>query len=38
MPRRYPPEFRADVVRVTRRGDLRVPAVAVDFGEESKTA
>jgi transposase-like protein len=37
MPKRFPPEFKRDVVRVARRGDLSVPEVAVDFGlaEES---
>ena len=37
MPKRYPPEFKTDVVTVARRGDLSVAEVAVDFGvaEES---
>ena len=37
MPKKYPQEFKADVVTVARRGDLTVPEVAVDFGvsEES---
>ena len=37
MPKRYPPEFKTDVVTVARRGDLSVVEVAVDFGvaEES---
>jgi transposase len=37
MPKRYPPEFKRDVVTVARRGDLSVPEVAVDFdvAEES---
>ena len=37
MPKRYPPEFKRDVVTVARRGDLSVVEVAVDFGvaEES---
>jgi transposase len=37
MPRKYPPEFKADVVRVARRGDLSQAEVAIDFGvaEES---
>jgi transposase len=37
MPKKYPPEFKRDVVTVARRGDLTVPEVAVDFGvsEES---
>ena len=32
MPKRYPPEFKRDVVTVARRGDLSVVEVAVDFG------
>ena len=37
MPRKYPLEFKRDVVMVARRGDLTVPEVAADFGvsEES---
>lgn len=37
MPRKYPPEFKRDVVMVARRGDLTIPEVAADFGisEES---
>ena len=37
MPKKFPPEFKRDVVTVARRGDLTVPEVAVDFGvsEES---
>jgi transposase-like protein len=37
MPKKYPPEFKRDVVTVARRGDLTVPEVAVDFdvSEES---
>jgi transposase len=37
LPRKYPPEFKRDVVMVARRGDLTVPEVAHDFGisEES---
>lgn len=37
MPKKYPQEFKGDVVRVARRGDLTVPEVAHDFGvsEES---
>jgi transposase len=31
MPKRFPPEFKADVVRVARRGDLRVAEIAADF-------
>jgi transposase len=37
MPKKFPVEFKRDVVRVARRGDLTVPEVAHDFGvsEES---
>jgi len=37
MPKKFPPEFKRDVVAVARRGDLRIAEVAVDFGvsEES---
>ena len=37
MPKKFPPVFRRNVVAVARRGDLRIPEVAVDFGisEES---
>ena len=37
MPKKFPPEFKRDVVRVARRGDLKQAEVAVDFGisEES---
>jgi transposase-like protein len=31
MPKRYPPEFKRDVVAVARRGDLSVGEIAVDF-------
>ena len=31
MPRKYPPEFKADVARVARRGDLTLAEVAADF-------
>ncbi len=31
MPKRYPPEFKRDVVAVARRGDLSVPEIAIDF-------
>jgi transposase-like protein len=31
MPKRYPPEFKRDVVTVARRGDLTVKEVAADF-------
>ena len=37
MPKKFPPEFKRDVVTVARRGDLSIAEVAVDFGvaEES---
>ncbi len=37
MPKKFPPEFKRDVVTVARRGDLTIPEVAVDFdvSEES---
>ncbi|MGH3025396.1 MAG: IS3 family transposase [Gaiellaceae bacterium] len=37
MPKKFPPEFKRDVVTVARRGDLSIPEVAADFGisEES---
>ena len=37
MPKKYPPEFKRDVVTVARRGDLTIPEVAIDFdvSEES---
>jgi transposase-like protein len=31
MPKKFPPEFKDDVVRVARRGDLSVAEVAADF-------
>jgi transposase len=37
MPKKFPPEFKRDVVAVARRGDLKPAEVAADFGvsEES---
>jgi transposase-like protein len=37
MPKKFPAEFKRDVVTVARRGDLSIAEVAVDFGvsEES---
>ncbi len=37
MPKKFPVEFKRDVVRVARRGDLSITEVAVDFdvSEES---
>ncbi len=32
MPKKFPAEFKRDVVTVARRGDLNVTAVATDFG------
>ena len=32
MPKKFPAEFKRDVVTVARRGDLSVPEVAADFG------
>jgi transposase len=31
MPKKFPPEFKRDVVRVARRGDLTRAEVAADF-------
>jgi transposase len=31
MPRRFPPEFKADGVRVAHRGDPSIAEVAADF-------
>ena len=31
MPKKFPPEFKRDVVRVARRGDLNQAEVAADF-------
>jgi transposase len=31
MPKKFPPEFKRDVVRVARRGDLKITEVAADF-------
>ena len=35
MPRKYPPEFKGDVVVVARRGDLSRAEVAADFDTRS---
>jgi transposase len=37
MPKKFPPEFKRDVVGVARRGDLSVAEVAVDFGIAEET-
>ena len=31
MPKKFPPEFKRDVVAVARRGDLTLAEVAADF-------
>ena len=31
MPKKFPPEFKRDVVAVARRGDLTIAEVAADF-------
>jgi transposase-like protein len=35
MPRKYPEEFRRDVIAVARRGDVTLRQVAEDFGVSS---
>ena len=37
MLKKFPPEFKRDVVAVARRGDLSVAEVAVDFGIAEET-
>jgi transposase len=37
MPKKFPEEFKRDVVTVARRGDLSVAEVAVDFGIAEET-
>jgi transposase len=37
MPKKFPQEFKRDVVTVARRGDLSVAEVAVDFGIAEET-
>ena len=37
MPRKYPEEFKRDVVAVARRGDLSVAEIATDFDLSTKT-
>lgn len=32
MPKKYPPEFKRDVVTVARRGELTQDEIAADFG------
>lgn len=37
MPKKFPPEFKRDVVTVARRGDLTVAEVAADFDVSSES-
>ena len=37
MPKKFPPEFKRDVVTVARRGELSVAEVAVDFDVSEQT-
>jgi len=37
MPKKFPPEFKGDVVAVARRGDLSIAEVAADFGVAKET-
>lgn len=37
MPKKFPAEFKRDVVTVARRGDLSIAEVAVDFGVAEET-
>jgi transposase-like protein len=37
MPKKFPPEFKRDVVTVARRGDLKITEVALDFGVAEET-
>ncbi len=37
MPKKFPAEFKRDVVTVARRGDLSVAEVALDFGVAQET-
>lgn len=37
MPKRYPEQFKRDVVAVARRGDLTITEVAVDFSIAEET-
>ena len=37
MPKKFPPESKHEVVAVARRGDLRIPEVAGDFGIAEET-
>jgi transposase len=37
MPKKFPPEFKRDVVAVARRGDLKINEVAADFDVAPET-
>ena len=37
VPKKFPAEFKRDVVTVARRGDLSVAEVALDFGVAQET-
>ncbi len=37
MPKKYPPEFKADVARVARRGDMTLLEVASDFAVSAES-
>lgn len=37
MPKKFPDEFKRDVVAVARRGTIPIPEVAADFGVAEKT-
>jgi transposase len=37
MPKKFPPEFKRDVVAVARRGDLKIAEVATDFDVAPET-
>ncbi len=37
MPKKFPEEFKRDVVAVARRGKIPIPEVAADFGVAEKT-
>jgi len=37
MPKKFPPEFKRDVVAVARRGDLKITEVAADFDVAPET-
>ncbi len=38
MPKKFPSEFKRDVVTVARRGDLTIPEVAIDFNVSEELA